>query len=298
MTQFFRREQMSQIISSHVCEVGEGPTFDPATGTLWWFDIIGRKLLEFPLDSARTIIHELPRMASAMAVIDGSRQLLAMEDGLYIRDIATGSLRLHHPLEADKPANRSNDARVHPSGAFWIGTMGKKAERKAGAIYWFRGGELKRLYPDISIPNSICFSPDGSLGYFCDSMDRRMMRVDCDPATGLPIGEPMIFANLADGEGGDMDGSVCDGDGNVWNARWGGACVDVYAPSGARIATHEVAASQPSCPVFFGPDASSLAVTTAWQGMDPSQRDADPLAGQLHKIEVTVRGRFEPVVMP
>ena len=33
------------VFSSVACRLGEGPTYDPATGTAWWFDIDGKALL-------------------------------------------------------------------------------------------------------------------------------------------------------------------------------------------------------------------------------------------------------------
>ena len=85
-------------------------------------------------------------MGSALGRIDAHRQLLVADDGLYIRDTADGRMTLYHPLEADNAATRSNDARVHPSGTFWIGTMGRQAERGLGAIYALHRGELSLLY--------------------------------------------------------------------------------------------------------------------------------------------------------
>src|SRR5690349_7326588 len=125
------------IFSNVVCELGEGPTYDRRRDTLFWFDIVGKKLLEKRWPDGETIVHDLPFMASALAAIDDHRQLVAAEDGLYIRDVASGTLTLHKPLEADMPANRSNDARVHPCGAFWIGTMRKDEAAPEGSIYWY-----------------------------------------------------------------------------------------------------------------------------------------------------------------
>jgi sugar lactone lactonase YvrE len=34
------------VFSDHICELGEGPSYDPATDTLFWFDIVNGKLLE------------------------------------------------------------------------------------------------------------------------------------------------------------------------------------------------------------------------------------------------------------
>src|SRR5690606_26031481 len=120
------------------------------------------------------------------------------------------------PIEADNPVTRSNDSRVHASGAFWVGTMGKSSEKGAGAIYWYRAGELRLLYPEISIPNSICFSPAGDIAYYADTGRNILYRVACDPETGLPTGEPAVLLDER-GTVGGLDGSVCDRDGNIWN---------------------------------------------------------------------------------
>ena len=124
------------VFSETACRLGEGPTYDPASDTLYWFDIVERKLLEKNL-SGPEVRHSLPEMASALAVIDANRHLVFTETGLHVRDVRSGKLTLHTAIEADNPETRSNDARVHPSGAFWLGTMSKKAKAGAGAIYWF-----------------------------------------------------------------------------------------------------------------------------------------------------------------
>ena len=205
------------VLCDIACELGEGPSYDPRTDTLWWFDIVGRKLIEWPFAKGAAIVHDLPFMASVLARIDDDNQLIAAEDGLYVRETSCGAFKLIKPLEADNEVTRSNDGRVHPSGALWVGTMGKKAETGAGAIYWYFKGELRTLYPDISIPNSICFSPDGAIAYFSDTVTNKIMKVACDPATGLPTGEPEVFfdneGDSSGSKGGWPDGSVCDAEG-------------------------------------------------------------------------------------
>jgi sugar lactone lactonase YvrE len=203
-------------------------------------------------------------------------------------------MTLYRPLEADNAATRSNDARVHPSGTFWIGTMGRRAERGLGAIYALHRGELSRLYDGVTIPNAICFSPDGAIGYFADTGKNVLFRVDLDAATGLPRGEPAALVTRRDGGG--IDGAVVDADGLIWNARWGGGCVDVYSPQGVHLRSLRVPARQSSCPVFIGPDFSRLLVTSAWQGMGDDARRADPGHGRTFVLDVAARGRPEPDV--
>ena len=186
-------EVPTSVLSDERCHLGEGPTYNAVTDTAWWFDIVERRLFEARLDTGRITIHSLDVMGSALGRIDAHRHLLVADDGLYIRDAAEGRMTLYRPLEADNAATRSNDARVHPSGTFWIGTMGRQAERGLGAIYALHRGELSRLYDHITIPNAICFSPDGTVGYFADTGKNMLFRVDLDAATGLPRGEPAVL---------------------------------------------------------------------------------------------------------
>lgn len=286
-------EVATKILSDRPCHLGEGCTYDPATDTAWWFDIVERTLFQADLASGAVTAHALPWMASVVAFIDDQRQLLATENGLYVRDIANGSLTLHVALEADNAATRSNDGRVHASGALWIGTMGRNAENGAGAIYHFGGGELRRLYSGISIPNAICFSPDGATAYFTDTRKAILYRVAIDPTNALPTGDPAPLFDHRGGVGG-LDGAVVDAEGLIWNARWGGSCIDAYSPEGRRVRTIRVPARQPSCPVFVGANFDRLLVTTAWQGMDEQTRADDPHHGQTFILDVGARGRAEP----
>ncbi|WP_050424056.1 SMP-30/gluconolactonase/LRE family protein [Bradyrhizobium tropiciagri] len=282
------------VLSAERCHLGEGPAYDASTDTAWWFDIRERRLFEHRFADGRTIIHALPKMASALARIDGERQLILAEDGLYVRQVADGRLELFAALEADNPLTRSNDARVHPSGTFWLGTMGRQAEQSAGAIYALHRGRITRLYPGITIPNAICFSPAGDVGYFADTATNVLHRVPLDPATGLPTGEPIDLIRHQ-GVGG-LDGAIVDADGMIWNARWGGGCVDVYDPSGRHLRSLKVPAKQSSCPAFVGRDFARVLVTSAWQDMDEAQRAADPGHGQTFLLDAAARGRAEPDV--
>ncbi|MCM2440740.1 SMP-30/gluconolactonase/LRE family protein [Agrobacterium vitis] len=273
--------------------LGEGPTYDVARDTAWWFDILGKGLIEHRFATGETIRHDLPMMASALATIDAERQMLATEQGIFIRAIASGELTLLTALEPERPGNRSNDGRVHPCGALWIGTMGKTAADGAGAIYHVAGDKVTRLYDSISIPNAICFSPDGSIGYYVDTRVNTLMKVSLDPATGLPTGVPSVHID-GRGKDGGIDGAVCDAEGGLWNARWGVGAVDHYDSAGQHLARYRLPAAQTTCPAFIGPKADRLLVTSATEGLDADGLAADPHGGKTFVLDVTVKGRHEP----
>ena len=280
------------ILDAPACILGEGPSYDPHTGTAWWFDIVGRKLIEYGFADNTAKTHDLPVMGSVLARVDDDRQVIATETGLHLRHRASGKLELVTPIEAENSVTRSNDGRVHACGAMWVGTMGKNAETQAGAIYHVARGVVTKIVADISIPNSICFSPDGAIAYFTDTDLNRLMRVEIDPATALPTAEPQLF--LEHRGAGGLDGSVCDADGILWNACWGGGRVDAYSPDGKRLMSLKVPAGQTTCPAFVGEDASRLLVTSARQGLSADQLSADTHAGSTFLLDHPVKGRFEP----
>ena len=286
----------TRIVDERRLELGEGPSYDALTDTAYWFDILGRTLYEMPLASGTVTAHALPRMGSEIAGIDAGRQLLAMEDGLYIRDRASGALTLHLPLEAENDRTRSNDGNVHPSGALWIGTMGKGAEREAGTIYHYRAGTLSPLYRGISIPNSIAFTDDGRTGYFCDTMVNKLMRVALDPATGLPLSEPELLHDHTRHKGG-LDGACTAKDGTLIIACWGASSLLILSAAGEIIRTIKVPSSQPTCPAFIGKSADQLLVTTACEHMTPDQQSLDASAGMTFILDPGLKGRHVPQVV-
>lgn len=279
-------------ISSEACELGEGPTFDPSTGIAWWFDIKGRCLHNWHAETGRAEAHALPFLGSALGRIDVDRQLIVADSGLFIRFVSTGELVPYLVVEND-PATRSNDSRVHPSGSLWTSRMGRNAEKGCGSIYHVSSAGVRLLYRGMTIPNGICFSPDGAMAYFADSRINQFMKVSLDPLSGLPTGEPAVLVDET-GSPGCIDGAVCDADGRIWSARWGDGSIDVHRPDGVKIARYAVPATQVSCPAFIGSKFDRLLVTTAWEDMDAARRNADPSAGCTFELGVAVHGRPEP----
>jgi len=287
-------EMPARVLGEARCHLGEGPAYDAASDTAWWFDILERRLFEAHLPTGAVIRHELPFMASALAYLDDGRQLVLAEDGLYLRSVSDGGLTLYAPLEAEDVATRSNDARVHPSGTYWVSTMGRKAQEGAGTIYALHKGAVQPLFAGITIPNAICFSLDGATGYFSDTRENVLYRVALDPVTGLPTDAPVALYRHA-GPGG-LDGAVVDAQGLIWCVRWGAGCIDAYTGEGERVRSVRVPARQSSCPVFVGPGFDRMLVTSAFQGMDAAAREADPHHGRTFVLDIDTSGRPEPRV--
>ncbi|MEM6713103.1 MAG: SMP-30/gluconolactonase/LRE family protein [Pseudomonadota bacterium] len=280
---------MMRLFDATRCQIGEGPLWHPERQALFWFDILGKRLLMRSVTQFRQWMFE--EMVSAAGWVDRSTLLVASETALWHFNIETGERAQIAALEADNLQTRSNDGRADPWGGFWIGTMGKKAEPGAGAIYRFYKGEVTRLFGSMTITNAIAFAPNKSAATFCDTVTGKVMRVALDAETGLPSGAPRVFLDLT-AEGLNPDGAVFDTEGCLWLAEWGASRVARYAPDGTRLTSVIVPTPHASCPAFGGANLSTLYVTTAQDGLSSDDAGWDA-AGQVYSAQVDVSGQRE-----
>ncbi|THH35951.1 SMP-30/gluconolactonase/LRE family protein [Aliishimia ponticola] len=277
-----------------ICKLGEGPLWHPARKQLFWFDILGCRLLS--QQGGAPVEWQFEENVSAAGWLDHDTLLIASETALFRFDLTQGTREVVFPLEADLPATRSNDGRADPWGGFWIGTMGKHAEPGAGSIYRFYGGELRRIAGEISVSNAICFAPDSSAAYYTDTHSRQVMRVPLEPQTGWPAGSAQVLIDLT-ADGLNPDGAVTDADGNIWIAQWGAARVAQYSPQGTFLSALAVPALQASCPAFGGAGLRDLYVTSASVGLDAAEKTARPHNGKTFVIANAGQGLPEPKVI-
>ncbi|WGT51227.1 SMP-30/gluconolactonase/LRE family protein [Thioclava nitratireducens] len=277
-----------EIYDDRNCFLGEGALWHPERGQLFWFDILAGRLLSRDASGPRE--WNIGQMASAAGWVDADTLVISTDTGLRRFDIASGA---HEPLvaiEADRDDTRCNDGRADPMGGFWASTMGRHAETGAGAIYRYFEGTAERLFPEISIPNSICFAPDGRRAYFSDTPKGKIMTVALD-AQGWPEGAPEIFVDLS-ADGLNPDGGLTDAEGALWSAQWGSGRVARYLPDGRFDRAIEVGGRHSSCPAFGGPEFKTLFVTTAKEGIE----EPDAAQGRVYCAPAGVAGRPEPAV--
>jgi len=280
----------AEIYDQTINVLGEGPLWHPERGELFWFDIVSQKLYHRAGEDLRQ--WQFGEPVSAAGWIDRDNLLVASASALSRFDIESGDSEVVVPLEDDNPLTRSNDGRADPFGGFWIGTMGCAHEEKIGTIYRYYRGEVRALYSGITVPNAMCFSPDGGLAYFTDTMQGQVMRQKLDPADGWPLGEPDVFIDVR-GEKFGADGSVIDTQGNFWNARYGGYSVARYSADGDLMDTLSLPTVYITCPAFGGADLSNLYVTSCCRNMSEEKRREQPDAGKTFVFETTAKGQAE-----
>lgn len=271
------------------CQLGEGAFWHPERQQFFWFDILEGRLLS--RDDSGPLDWRLGRMASAAGWIDRDRLLVATETGLAVLDLRDGALEDLVAVEADQPRTRSNDGRADRQGGFWFSTMGRSAEAGAGAIYRYYRGEVRRLVDAITIPNAICFSPDGRTAHYADTDRATVWRQPLD-ADGWPMGARQVYLDLA-AQDLSPDGAVIDAAGGFCCAVWGQGAVLRFDAAGQLTHRFDVGGRHSSCPAFGGPQLSDLLVTTARQGIT----HPDPAQGRTYRVATDLTGLPEPRVI-
>ncbi|MEM8748769.1 MAG: SMP-30/gluconolactonase/LRE family protein [Pseudomonadota bacterium] len=270
------------------CTLGEGPLWHPERERLFWFDIPAGILYSTNPFGGQLQQWRFGEAASAAGWVDNDTLIVATETGLQKFDIPSGNWQTLAPLEDGNPITRSNDGRIGPDGAFWIGTMGHKLEPHVGSYYRYKNGQIHQLFDSVSVPNATCFAPDGSCAYLADTFKQVIWQWPLD-GDGNPTGEREKHIDLRD-KNLNPDGAICDAEGFLWNAQWGASRIARYAPDGSLDKIIELPVSQPTCPAFGGPDLKTLFITSAREGLSEEALAEQPDAGRTLRIEMDVPG--------
>lgn len=275
------------------CGVGEGPFWDEREGRLWWVDIQQRTVFAWSPGEPEPRRWTVPEFPSAVVLRERGGAVLAMRDGIYAFDPATGSTDLLVRHEPDRPNNRTNEAKCDARGRFWIGTMQNNLHPD-GSDKPMTGsfGALYRLDPDLTVTrtvdgvglsNTLAWTGDERTMLFADTKTNVISAYAFDPDSGL-LGQRRVFSDET--LPGHCDGSAIDADGYLWNARFAGGRLIRFAPDG-RVDRHvELPVTNPTSCCFGGPDLRTLYVTSARMGLsDPSLAEGAVLA-----IEAGVTG--------
>ncbi|BCM66705.1 MULTISPECIES: SMP-30/gluconolactonase/LRE family protein [Streptomyces] len=265
--------------------LGEGPTWDPATGRLIWLDILGMRLHTYDPASGRRTVRTTPQHIGAAKPRAGGGLVLNLRDGVGLLD-PDGTFRwLHHePV----PGRRANDAAVAPDGSLWAGTMRYDEAPGGGTLSRLTGdGTVRTVLPDVAVSNGTGWSPDGRLMYYIDSPTRRVDVFDHD-ADGR-VGNRRPLVEIEEGAG-FPDGLTVDAEGCVWVALWDGGAVRRYTPSGDLDRVITLPTPRTTACAFGGPDLTDLYITTARTGLSSPH----PLSGSLLVIPGAGQGLPQP----
>ena len=277
--------------------LGESPLWHPVEQVLYHCDIPGHTLNRFdPASSAHAHWRFDTDVACCAPMLDGAL-LLAMRDGLWRFDPATGQRSALAEPPYDMATERFNDGKCDPQGRFWVGTIYEPRDPPNAALYRFSDGVLTRQADRITVSNGLAWSPDGRTMYWSDTQAHSVYAFDFDPASG-GLSQRRVFANFAakqpgeslDAYGGRPDGAAVDVEGCYWVAMFEGQRLLRLSPDGALLREVRLPVRCPTMPCFGGADLKTLYITTARENRPVAELAAQPLAGCVLSLRVDVPG--------
>jgi sugar lactone lactonase YvrE len=271
-----------------VCELGESPRWDAATGRLWWVDLLAGLVHNLDLATGAVASIELGQPVSALAR-HAEGWVVAVETGVQYRDLEF-VLTAELAVLARPTIVRMNDAALDPAGRFLVGSLAYDGRAGAGRLYRITGEAVEVLLDGLDISNGIAWTADGTTMYHVDSGTRTIRAHDYDPGSGR-LGRARPFYVHPD-DGAVPDGIALDAAGGLWVALWGGGRVIRLDPRGVVTDEVPLPARLPAGIAFGGPDLATLYITSARVEL----ADPRPADGALFAFRARVAGAAQKLV--
>ena len=283
-----------EIIFNAQATLGEGPAWDAKTRTLYWIDIVDKRI-HFHRDDEDGFI-QLEVMPGCLAPArDGSLIVAAHASILTIklsdqtRDEPATVMQTVLASVNEPANNRFNDGKCDPTGRFLAGTMDMDEKAPSGALHSFNGLQLTRLLEGVCISNGLAWSPDHKTFYHVDTPTREVKAFDYDLETGQ-IANPRVVIRIPEVLGWP-DGMTSDMDGNLWIAMWSGAQVTRWNPQTGRLLEQiPLPAKLVTSCVFGGENLNELYITSACRGLGHADLTAYKHSGSLMRVKTQVQG--------
>jgi sugar lactone lactonase YvrE len=272
--------------------LGEGTCWSPSEQRLYWVDILGCKLFRCDAQGGDRRSWSFEETVSAVAERREAPGLaITLRRGLALFDPASGQLQRLQEPEPERTGNRFNDGKCDAQGRFWGGTMDFDCEAPTGALYRFGADGTGTCADDVrwAVTNGPTWSLDGRTFFANNTAQREVVAYDFDAESGH-IANPRVWLRFAEHDG-FPDGMTTDGEGRLWIAHWGGACVSCHDPvNGAELLRVPLPTSHITNVAFGGPELRTLFITSARFGLNERRLAAEPLAGSLFAVETSVAG--------
>ncbi|MFZ1992191.1 MAG: SMP-30/gluconolactonase/LRE family protein [Alphaproteobacteria bacterium] len=243
------------------CKVGEGPLWNADEQALYFVDIQGKQLHRHDAASDRIASWSLPLKIGCVAMRRSGGAMLALEDGFYAFDFATGTPEAFAKPEDDK--TQFNDGKVDRQGRFLAGTVCRSFTdpKPEASLYRLNPDRtIARLATDIFIFNGPAWSPDGRVFYFADSQRGCLFACEYDLRTGA-ISNRRTFVDVT-AVGGSPDGGTVDAEGCYWTSVVMAGKIACFTPDGRLRRTVDVPVPWPSSLMFGGPNLDRLYFTS------------------------------------
>jgi L-arabinonolactonase len=273
--------------------LGETPVWSVAEQALYWVNCEDPPLLRrWHPESGAVKSWPMPERIGGFVLRAKGGPVVTLASGVYDLDLDSGALTARAPSPFG-PEVQLHESGCDHDGRLWIGGHDSRRSDdnrfpQGGGLCRLDGDRLTVVVPGITISNALGFSPDGNRIYFTDSLTRSILVAEIDRTTG-DLGNIRDFIHLGDGE--FIDGATVDAEGYYWGALVTKGELRRYAPDGSLDRIVPLPVSNPTKPVFGGPDLKTIYITSTQL---PLPNYAGP-NGAIYAIRPGVAGVAEPL---
>src|SRR5687768_4895216 len=159
----------TELLFDTKAKLGEGPTWDARTQTLYWVDIHGKRIHKWG-----EVLVQLDDMPGCVVPSKNGHLTFSLSgpEGRFSfmdLDPASGQQTVLAALNSELPTNRFNDGKCDPAGRLLAGTMDLNEKDNTGSLYSFDGKNIKTLFGDVCVSNGLTWSPDHKTFYYIDT---------------------------------------------------------------------------------------------------------------------------------
>ena len=269
---------------------GEGICYEVHTDTLFWVDILGKKIFKYQRATQECQCFAMPeQIGFAIPMLERGqcwRLLCGLESGLAWFDLKLQQLHWLGNPEPDLPGNRFNDAKLDNYGRLWANTMDKNAQQVSGALYRCtltddnKQAECLRVDQGFKIGNGPTWSLLYDKMYHAETEKNQIFCYDFDAESGEVSNKQLFYTHHEAGMG--PDGMQTDANGNVWVAMAHGGKLLQISPQGELMQEIALPTRFPTALTFLDSASTHMVVTT-------SQLDGvkqDPQAGLCLEVKL------------
>lgn len=267
-------------LSGTPAALGESPVWDDICDCLWWIDGVAGVIHR----TAPGAHWQIGGHIGGVALAEGGL-IVARDHEVCLFDSETGSVRTLLTLPDANPKMRLNDVKLDRQGRLICAGMGRAGD-PLGLLHQLDGALRHRSFgPALKIGNGVCFSPEGDVLYFSDTVSRLFYACDYDPDTGR-AGSPRVHVDTG-ALGAGVDGATVDRDGVIWATFIHTGEIACLSPEGRLTDRFRAPVDLPSSLAFGGPDMTTLYVTSIRDSGTGRAVSEHPEGGHVFAIDGT-----------
>jgi len=239
--------------------LGEGPTYIQESDEVLWTDITGMRWLKHNFASDQTTVYKSMGMIGAIAVIEKSGFIAAVEEGFAILGEYENYFITNQILDKSE---RMNDGKCDARGRFWAGSTNREFRKSKGKLFRLDADfTCKLMLENLTLPNGLDWSPSNEYFYLIDSLEYKIWRFDFEINSG-DLGKKELFYEFNPKDG-IPDGLCISATGHILIALYDGSAIHVISPDGSLERIIHLPVTRPTSCTFVGPNLDVLAFTSA-----------------------------------